>query len=179
MKRLFCLVLIFSVVAVALFAAETKEFPVTFDTRKYTPFYVEFGFRKDASQIISNGEVAFSSMTLEEGQASAELQLEVYWSIISSESFDLSLEIGSLANGEGEARKELPWTLNFGDKVLSSDGNANGVIHNHQGQQFTLDTDSVPLRGYVNVGYGSEEFKSMALDKYRGTLTLKVTAVGE
>ncbi len=185
MKRRFCLIFILVSVLMTSFAVDSeKNYEVKFDTRQYAPFYLDFGFRKSGSEAIENGEVDFSSMTLGEDQASAVLQLEAYWNIISDKKIELSLEIGALVNGEGESRKELDWTLEWtegsGRIVLDSsvDDKKTAVIHTHQGQQYDYDQDSVALRGYVNVEYGSDDFKNMALDTYRGTLTLKVTSYG-
>ena len=184
MKRRFCLIFILGIVSMVLLEAEPKNYEVEFNTRQYAPFYLDFGFRKSPSEAIQNGEVSFSAMELGDMQASSELQLETYWNIISDKDIELSLEIGALVNGEGESRKELDWTLDWTEgtekKVLSSaeDGQREAVIHNHQGQQYEYDQNSVSLRGHVNVGYDSDAFKNMALDTYRGTLTLKVTSYG-
>lgn len=184
MKRRFCLIFILGIVSMALLEAEPKNYEVEFNTRQYAPFYLDFGFRKSPSEAIENGEVSFSAMELGDTQASSELQLEAYWNIISDKEIELSLEIGALENGEGESRKELEWTLEWtegsGRTVLdsSADDKKIAVIHTHQGQQYDYDQDSVALRGHVNVEYGSDDFKNMALDTYRGTLTLKVTSYG-
>lgn len=186
MKRRFCFAIILVIVSMSLISAEERAFDVVFDTRTFNPFYVEFGFRISENQDVSDGSVAFSSMKLEDAAASSQLQLQAYWSITSAEGFDLSLEMdGPLVNEGVDSTRTLDWKLEWkGDgnepKVLdSTTRNLSEVLHTHVGREYVNDSGVADLRGEVRIPYSSKEFKDMALDEYRGTLTLKVTSIGE